>query len=40
MNLDIIATEVIRSLSGSIGLILTIPITAFIATILIQKHKQ
>lgn len=39
MNLDVIATEVIRSLSGSIGLVLTIPITAFVASILIKKQK-
>lgn len=39
MNLDVIATEVIRSLSGSIGLVLTIPITAFIASVLIKKQK-
>jgi len=31
-NLDVIATEVVRSLSGSIGLILTIPITALFAS--------
>lgn len=31
-NLDIIATEIVRSLSGSIGLILTIPLTAMIAS--------
>lgn len=38
INLDIIATEVVRSLSGSIGLILTIPITALISSILIKKQ--
>lgn len=37
VNLDIIATEVVRSLSGSIGLILTIPITAIISSILIKR---
>lgn len=31
-NLDVIATEIVRSLSGSIGLILTIPLTAMIAS--------
>ncbi len=40
MNLDIIATEIVRSLSGSIGLVLTIPITAFVASILIKKEKS
>ncbi|WP_077368609.1 YibE/F family protein [Anaerosalibacter sp. Marseille-P3206] len=39
INLDIIATEVIRSLAGSIGLVLTIPLTAFIASVLINKNK-
>lgn len=38
VNLDIIATEVVRSLSGSIGLILTIPITAFISSLLIKRQ--
>lgn len=38
INLDIIATEVVRSLSGSIGLILTIPITAIISSVLIKKR--
>lgn len=40
MNLDIIATEIVRSLSGSIGLVLTIPITALIASILIKKEND
>ena len=39
MNMDIIATEIVRSLSGSIGLILTIPITAIIASTLIKRDK-
>lgn len=39
-NLDIIATEVVRSLAGSIGLILTIPITALLAASLISKKKR
>lgn len=37
MNMDIIATEIVRSLSGSIGLILTIPITALVASVLIKR---
>ena len=40
INLDIIATEIVRSLSGSIGLILTIPITALIASLLIKKEAS
>ncbi len=40
LNLDVIATEAIRSLSGSIGLVLTIPITALIASILTKSQKS
>ena len=40
INLDIIATEIVRSLSGSIGLVLTIPLTALIASFLIKKEKK
>jgi len=40
LNLDIIATEVVRSLSGSIGLLLTIPITAFVASYLISRKAK
>ena len=36
INLDMIATEVIRSLSGSIGLVMTIPITAALAVMTIK----
>jgi len=39
-NMDIVATEIVRSLAGSIGLILTIPITAFTATILLKVKKR
>lgn len=39
INLDIIATEIVRSLSGSIGLVLTIPLTALISTVLIKKEN-
>lgn len=39
-NLDVIATEIVRSLSGSIGLILTIPITALIASFLLKKSTN
>ncbi len=37
-NLDVIATEVIRSLAGSTGLVLTVPITALAASFLIKKQ--
>ena len=40
LNLDIIATEIIRSISGSIGLVLTIPITALAASFLIKRNKS
>lgn len=39
INLDLIATEIIRSISGSVGLVLTIPITASIAVILIKDNN-
>lgn len=37
-NLDIIATEIVRSLAGSIGLILTIPLTAVITVLLLKPE--
>ena len=37
VNLDIIATEIVRSLSGSIGLVLTIPLTALVSAFLIKR---
>lgn len=40
INLDIIATEIVRSLSGSIGLVLTIPLTALIATFLTKREDR
>jgi uncharacterized membrane protein len=39
INLDLIATEIVRSLAGTIGLVLTIPITAFIAVWMNRKLK-
>ncbi|PLX30974.1 MAG: YibE/F family protein, partial [Clostridiales bacterium] len=39
-NMDIVATEIVRSLAGSIGLIMTIPITAFTATLLLKGKKK
>lgn len=40
MNMDLIATEIIRSLTGSIGLIMTIPITAFLAAYFYSKKPS
>jgi len=39
MNLDVIATEVVRSISGSIGIILSVPCTALTVCIL-EKLKR
>jgi uncharacterized membrane protein len=39
INLDIIATEVVRALAGSIGLIMTVPITVFTGTFLFERYK-
>ena len=43
MNLNMIATEVVRSLVGSIGLLCAIPITAYVTAFLIclrPRRKQ
>ncbi len=41
LNLDVIATEIIRAITGSIGIVLTIPITAAIAGIFLgRRHKN
>ncbi len=37
LNMDLMATEVVRALAGSIGLIMCIPLTAAIATLLYYK---
>ena len=37
INLDVIATEIVRSISGSIGLLFTIPITAILASYFMQQ---
>lgn len=38
INMDAIATEVVRALGGTIGLILSIPLTAYVAAILEKKN--
>ncbi len=38
INFDFIAAEIVRSISGSFGLLLAIPVTAFIGSILIRKR--
>ena len=40
MNLEMIASEVVRALAGSIGLVLCIPITAFISALMYSKRKS
>lgn len=40
INLDIIASEIIRAVSGTIGLILTIPLTALSSTLLLKKKRE
>lgn len=39
-NLDMIASEVVRALSGSIGMIMVIPLTSVIAAILYGRNKK
>lgn len=40
INLDLIATEIVRSLSGSIGIVLTIPLTALVASFLLKGREN
>jgi len=40
INLDMIATEIVRALAGSIGLVLQVPITAWVAGVLFTKYKK
>jgi len=40
INMEFIATELVRALSGSIGLILAIPITALIAALLMKTNPD
>jgi len=40
VNLDLMATEIIRALAGSIGLIAAIPITAFVAACLLPSKGK
>lgn len=40
INLEIVSAEIVRSLAGSIGLILTIPLTAIVTGFLIKRNRQ
>lgn len=39
-NLDVLSIELIQSLAGSIGIILTVPITALVSVILIKAYSK
>lgn len=39
VNSEIFATEIIRAIIGSIGLVLTVPVVTFFATIYLKGHK-
>jgi len=39
INMDIVATEVVRGLAGTTGLVIAIPITAWIAAALLSRHR-
>ncbi|MGO0121800.1 YibE/F family protein [Desulfothermobacter acidiphilus] len=39
LNLDVVATEVVRSLAGSIGMVLAVPLTAVAASFLLLRHR-
>ncbi len=38
INLDLIATELVRGMTGSIGLIISIPLTAFFTSLLLGRR--
>lgn len=40
MNYDLICTELIQSLSGSIGIVLTVPLTALISVMLVEYKRM
>lgn len=40
INLDVIATEIIRAVSGSIGIVMTIPVTALVSVFLLKDYKK
>jgi len=40
INLNMVSTEIIQGLSGSIGLILTVPFTAFISVLFISRKNE
>jgi uncharacterized membrane protein len=40
VNGELVATEIIRMLVGSIGLVLAVPITTYLAAILFKKYPN
>jgi len=40
LNFEVIAEEIVRTLSGSVGVVLAAPITTFIATVVFTKKKN
>jgi len=40
INLNTVSTEIIQGLSGSIGLILTVPITSMVSALFIANSKK
>jgi uncharacterized membrane protein len=40
INIPLIGIEAIQGLAGSIGIVLTVPVTAAISTIIFKKHKE
>jgi uncharacterized membrane protein len=40
INLNTVSTEIIQGLSGSIGLVLTVPITSFISALFIESKRE
>ncbi|MEX0919244.1 MAG: YibE/F family protein [Parcubacteria group bacterium] len=39
LNQEVFATEIIRTITGSIGLIMTVPITTLLAVFFLEKHR-
>lgn len=40
LNRELIIVELLQALSGSIGILFTIPISAFVSSVLYRKHKE
>ncbi|MCF7831497.1 MAG: YibE/F family protein [Candidatus Pacebacteria bacterium] len=40
MNQEVIATEIVRTIVGSIGLIFTVPVTTFLAVVILGKRRK